>query len=84
MLFSAPPHVNENLRYQFFPCASSPLPVTGGLTFEMVDPGAEFVCGLTPDGRLFCWGDNEFGQLGTFSGRLSFAPVRSAENLRLP
>lgn len=67
-----------------FGCASRPLAVTGGLIFEVVDPGAQFVCGLTPDGRLFCWGHNEFGQLGTFSGAQSFAPVPVAANLRLP
>jgi alpha-tubulin suppressor-like RCC1 family protein len=29
--------------------------------------GAEFACGLGPDGTAYCWGANESGQLGTGS-----------------
>lgn len=67
-----------------FGCATVPVPVTGRLTFDVVNPGAEFVCGLTRDGRAFCWGSNDAGQLGTFAGAESFAPVRVPEALRLP
>lgn len=67
-----------------FGCSGSPVPVLGGLTFELVDPGAEFVCGLTHRGSVYCWGANEARQLGTFSGPETFTPVHVAVNLRLP
>jgi alpha-tubulin suppressor-like RCC1 family protein len=43
-----------------------PTPVSGGLTFTAMDAGSrDFSCGLAPGGRLFCWGNNALGQLGT-------------------
>jgi alpha-tubulin suppressor-like RCC1 family protein len=79
---------NETCRLNsttpLFACASRPLAVTGGLQFEVVDPGAEFVCGLTPDGRAFCWGSNAAGQIGTLAGTETSTPTRVAATLRLP
>jgi alpha-tubulin suppressor-like RCC1 family protein len=51
------------------PCASIPLAVQGGLTFTFVEPGGvwafrEHTCGLAPNGSAYCWGRNDFGQLG--------------------
>ena len=67
-----------------FGCSGTPVPVLGGLGFETIDPGAEFVCALTPTGRVYCWGANDAGQLGTFAGTETFTPVHLAANLRLP
>jgi hypothetical protein len=41
-----------------------PYPVTGGLTFSQISNGGLHVCALTPGGNPYCWGDNEYGQLG--------------------
>jgi alpha-tubulin suppressor-like RCC1 family protein len=66
------------------PCATRVVPVSGGHSFVVVKPGAQFVCGLTPDGRALCWGSNSAGQIGTFAGTQTFTPTRVAEQLRLP
>ena len=44
----------------------SPVAVrTDGQVFSQVAIGFEHTCGATTDGRVFCWGLNERGQLGT-------------------
>lgn len=43
---------------------NTPVRVAGGLAFKAIDPGANHTCGLTTSSRVFCWGDNSFGQLG--------------------
>ena len=42
-----------------------PRAVTGGLAFTALVVGGEFTCGLTTDRRIYCWGDNSVGQLGS-------------------
>jgi len=42
-----------------------PLTVAGGLTFVSLSVGPDHVCGTTADGRAFCWGNGDIGQLGT-------------------
>jgi alpha-tubulin suppressor-like RCC1 family protein len=44
--------------------ATVPTPVQGGVTFAKVFTGGGHNCGLTADGRAYCWGDNLSGQLG--------------------
>lgn len=34
------------------------------LTFVQVSAGVEHACGVTTDGKAWCWGANEFGELG--------------------
>ncbi len=41
-----------------------PIPVPGGLTFVRLDAGTVHTCGITTAGALYCWGSQEFGQLG--------------------
>jgi alpha-tubulin suppressor-like RCC1 family protein len=42
-----------------------PTPVAGGLQFRQVDAGRLHACGVTyPDNRVYCWGRNQYGQLG--------------------
>jgi alpha-tubulin suppressor-like RCC1 family protein len=43
---------------------SSPVPVTGGLTFAAVSAGETHTCGVTIEGTAYCWGYNTHSQLG--------------------
>ncbi len=59
-------------------------PPMGGsntLAFEMVTAGTTHTCGLNKNQRVFCWGDNRFGQLGdgTTTGRVVPVQVRLTE-----
>jgi alpha-tubulin suppressor-like RCC1 family protein len=42
-----------------------PVPVSADLTFAAVTTSHHHSCGLQSDGRVWCWGSNEFGQLGS-------------------
>jgi alpha-tubulin suppressor-like RCC1 family protein len=44
---------------------SSPTAVTGGLVFQSISAGEVSTCGVTTTSLAYCWGDNEYGQLGT-------------------
>lgn len=44
--------------------SSTPVLVSGGLTFQAVAAGASFTCGLTTVGAAYCWGADNQGQLG--------------------
>jgi alpha-tubulin suppressor-like RCC1 family protein len=54
---------------------NSPMPVlvSGGLTFAAVSAGAYHTCGLTTASLAYCWGSNDFGELG--NGSTIFSPV---------
>jgi alpha-tubulin suppressor-like RCC1 family protein len=41
-----------------------PHEVQGGIRFETITAGETHTCGLRGDNRAFCWGDNNFGQVG--------------------
>jgi len=44
-------------------CSFSPVRVPGGHQFRTLSVGLA-ACGVSIDGRLYCWGDNGHGQLG--------------------
>jgi hypothetical protein len=52
---------------------SVPVVVSGGLTFAAVGAGYQYTCGLTTSGAAYCWGDNDYGELG--NGNTTFSPV---------
>ena len=56
-------------------CSTLPLPVTGGLDFDALATGGWHTCGLTSSGAPYCWGLNDFGQLGDGSTTNSSTPV---------
>jgi alpha-tubulin suppressor-like RCC1 family protein len=41
----------------------------------MISAGYFFICGVTATGAAYCWGNNEFGQLGNGSDKDSDTPV---------
>jgi alpha-tubulin suppressor-like RCC1 family protein len=47
------------------PCATAPGRVSGTHSFISISAGAQHACGITTTGQTFCWGDDQFGQLGT-------------------
>ena len=56
---------------------SSPVAVSGGLKFSAATfaVGAGHACALTSDGSAYCWGRNDFGQLGDGTAVSRSAPV---------
>lgn len=46
------------------PCSTLPVAVSGGLTFTAVAAGGWHTCGLASGGVPYCWGDNQYGELG--------------------
>ena len=53
----------------------TPVAVKGGLTFSQLSAGQYHTCGLTTGGQAYCWGANNFGQLGNFQVMDRPAPV---------
>jgi len=72
----------------FIPDRSRPFEIDAGLRFREVSASlvssalGQFTCGVTLDDVAYCWGDNEFGQLGIgSSGGLRWHPVQVAGGL---
>jgi alpha-tubulin suppressor-like RCC1 family protein len=74
----------------------TPVPVAGGLQFRQVNTGGialrsaipsdrispAHTCGVTTGNQAYCWGNNEFGQLGDGTSRTTrLAPVAVAGGL---
>ena len=64
------------------PCAQYPVPVdVSGInppvSFIALSAGGYHTCGLATDGRAFCWGSDQYGQLGNGGGSAnSQSPVQ--------
>jgi len=56
-------------------CGTTPVAVTGGLTFASLAAGQAFTCGLTTAGAAWCWGFNGGGQLGDGTSSIQRSPV---------
>ena len=62
---------------------SIPIKVIGGLTFSSISVGSldGFACGLTTAGAAYCWGYNDYGQLGSGNFANTTSPVAVVGNL---
>lgn len=54
---------------------TSPVSVRTDAVFSQVTAGQMHTCALAPDGRVWCWGDNQWGQLGDGTTRNRSVPV---------
>src|SRR5437763_16253674 len=63
------------------PCSTTPVMVSGGLTFATVSPGTYHTCGVTTDGVGYCWGGNGTGELGDGTTDGHPSPVRISGGL---
>lgn len=57
------------------PWYDSPTPVAGGLTFATLSAGGDHTCAVTTDGKAYCWGANDGGQLGTGDSARGRSPL---------
>ena len=53
-------------------------PVKGGQQFKDISSGDAHACGVTFNGEIYCWGDNDLGQLGQGNTKSSSSPVKVA------
>jgi len=61
--------------------SSTPVAVSGGITFRAISAGADHTCGVATDNRAFCWGNNDWRQLGTGTV-FTTSPTLVSETLR--
>jgi alpha-tubulin suppressor-like RCC1 family protein len=54
----------------------SPTPVTGGLSFTSISTSTDASCALTTPGAVYCWGWNNYGQVGDGTVVDASAPKR--------
>ena len=47
------------------PCSRTPVAVAGGLRFTTLNVGTQHSCARATDATWYCWGLNNYGQLGT-------------------
>jgi alpha-tubulin suppressor-like RCC1 family protein len=59
-----------------------PVKVLGDLSFRHVRAGSEHTCGITTDDLAYCWGRNNYGQLGTGTDLSRARPTRVAGSLK--
>jgi alpha-tubulin suppressor-like RCC1 family protein len=57
-----------------------PVAVGGGITFRSISAGADHSCGVGTDNRAYCWGNNDWRQLGKGTA-MSSMPTRVSETL---
>ncbi len=53
----------------------TPVPVFGGHSFTTIASSGNHTCGITTAGKAWCWGRNDFGQLGNYSQAAQHIPV---------
>ena len=61
--------------------STTPVAVSGGLTFSSLVAGDYHACGLTSGGAAYCWGRNNNGQLGDGTTTNRTTPTLVSGNL---
>jgi alpha-tubulin suppressor-like RCC1 family protein len=61
--------------------SNAPVEVAGAITLAVLSAGGGHTCAVTPAGAAYCWGGNDFGQLGDGSATASSTPVPVAGGL---
>ena len=61
---------NTNVSQSFTPVA-----VAGNLTFRSITAGSDHACAVTLDNVAYCWGNNDWRQLGTGTSTPASSPV---------
>jgi alpha-tubulin suppressor-like RCC1 family protein len=64
------------------PSAPDLASAAAALSFIQVSGGDRFSCGVTTDNRVYCWGENDSGQLGDGTQTKESRPVPVAGTLR--
>ena len=58
----------------------SPTLVSGGLEFVTIAAGASHTCAATPNRKGYCWGANDFGQIG--NAEIDLAAENAPDSIR--
>lgn len=53
----------------------APVEVAGGIEFATISAGAQHTCAIGVDGKAYCWGLNQYGQLGESKELYELEPV---------
>lgn len=59
----------------------TPIVASEGVKFDTVVVGGSHACGLTSEGRAYCWGRNDAGQLGDSTNENRTTPVPVVGNI---
>jgi alpha-tubulin suppressor-like RCC1 family protein len=62
--------------------SASPVTYPSAPSFTALTVGGGHACGLAADGAAYCWGGNQFGQLGDSSQTSRTSPTKVAGDLR--
>jgi alpha-tubulin suppressor-like RCC1 family protein len=58
------------------PASLKAIPVqSAGVRFTQLSSSADYTCGVATTGVVYCWGSNEYGQLGITDGRMLPTPT---------
>lgn len=79
-----PPGVTPGADSVLHGCAHTPIKVNGVSSVVALDAGQDHTCALSRTGQMWCWGDNESGELGDGTGFNQSTPVTVLGGLRFP